>query len=978
MKMKLSVFFIVLLFLFGCISQEKQFEYKNQCLSLTSYSFQGIPKCSSQEDCFNEVEKQLFDFPQDFSFDSTDKLNSYKNNLASSWLYFNKSLVLVKEINQLCQNNNFSVLPKKTNELAFSLEKAFDFTDKANLDSFSFLLLEKDFLDKEEIELIPEENLFDDFILLNLNLNELSTPEINKNSGSYVSRYFTASKKFNEFSSKIGFYSLYLNEFTSTDLIGFYQKDALNLIKSNKFYVPLLKKTFSSVLGFLFDFDDLERSMKILGSMPSNELFFLFGDFSSPKNSVASEFSLLVSKISENKINLAEKNKKLSAEIESNISSISAELDELAFSSLTNFDSNALGFLFEELESNTISQKENSIYEVEDFVFESKEKLFSESAELKSLNEKDYFNEISLGEKTSLLKEINSSILSLGEDVDFYSNDLFDELIILCDSKLELIKDDLTKTDFSEKPWEINSIASKIAVKTSSFEQVSKEEKLLYCKEVISLNKTLSLALQDETKFFLESEKSLDSCFDSLERIFYSKNLGVFVDSFYSLKSLKELNLPDSYVSDSCLDLKERIIQYLYSNDKEIIEVNSLFFDSKEFLLKLSVLSKLYSDYFSSKKIIDFTEEFNKISLHFVSDKLSFDFLENSSDELAELKKLNSELNSFFIPSLENFLSGNYSVKSIASEQKTQGNNLLVKQKLFFPNPLDQEINSLLSFVSLLIPEETSFIDSCVKEIVQEGNNSRILVSCLPKNGLFIEFDVIQPISEETFFDLTDSEEEAADLNNFNEVIQDLNSSSAEFEKEISAKKQFLEEKQFVLKDKIVLIQNLFSELDNALAESEFYLPPITQKRLSQLKQSFDSVKFSFDLNSDSFDKLLSTEQKMDASEKNLTEIENELTIALNKLKEDAKVFLLSAKLSNKDTAESQELFNQGKFIDSINSSFNLQKENSAGFFSLPVIDLPLQVYPLFGVIFFIVFKKFFYKKKIKRKRKKKIESNSV
>ena len=78
--MKLNFVMVLLLFLLfsGCVSQEKQFEYKNTCLSLTSYSFQEIPKCDSQEECFKEVEKQLFDFPQDFSFESSDKLNYKK------------------------------------------------------------------------------------------------------------------------------------------------------------------------------------------------------------------------------------------------------------------------------------------------------------------------------------------------------------------------------------------------------------------------------------------------------------------------------------------------------------------------------------------------------------------------------------------------------------------------------------------------------------------------------------------------------------------------------------------------------------------------------------------------------------------------------------------------------------------------------------------------------------------------------------
>lgn len=1330
MQLKLFLlFFLFSLFILfsGCVSQEKQFEYKTACLSLTSYSFQGIPECSSQEECFDEVEKLLFAFPQDFSFDSSDKLNSYKNNLASSWLYFNKSLVLVKEINFLCQNNNFSSLPNKTNELAFSLDKAFEFVDKANLDSFSFILIEKNFLEQQEINLIPEESLFDDFILLNQNLNELSTPEVNKDSDSYVSRYFEASREFNEFSSEIGFYSLYLNEFTSTDLIGFYQRDALNLVKSDKFYVPLLKKAFSGVLSFLFDFDDLERSVKILKSMPSNELFFLFGNFASPKNSVASEFSELISDISENKRNLKERNKQISSGIELHSNQISSQLDELALSSLNKFDSNILGFLFEELESSSFSQKKHEVHSIEDFVFESKGKLLLLKKELNELKEKEYFNEISLGRKTNSLKEINSKTISLKEDVDFYSRELFDELIILCDSKIESIEAELNQTDFSDKAWEMNSLASKIVVKISAYNNTSKEEKLFYCKDIILLSKELSFALENQEKFFLESEKSLDKCLLSLEKIFYSKNLSSFVDSFYSLKSLKKSGLPSSYISFSCIELKERITKYLYSNDEEIKEINSLFLNSKNLLSKISFLSKLYPDFFSSAQTISFSDKFNEISAHFSSNLLSFDFFDSSSEKLSSLKELDNELNSFFISSLEEFLSANYSIKAFPLGTATLGKTFLVKQKLFLPNPLDEKINSGLSFAFPLHLGKTAFLDPCIKEIVLQGNNSRILVSCLPENGLFIEsdanhlisftasllelveatqskalfkktiefnspfslsrlkavipldfdsnfafalfnskkipvlieekeavfylneltpepeielffavsepvsveiseksrkkldensfalefelqvknnlafkfdsmnisiplnFDLIEethlfdssseiPLKESNFSlslnklqskqlflkmkikDFTEYSEELrqsiiSDLsvlpsspetrgilqqldssnigelielrqktdfllsqkNNFAEdefialkslieekisslektisfldsieffseskelksklaeeksslikslslpkdkaipLLSSINSSLEEFSdkntesfllnkrdllmekageiteklnllndknlsnlkkqlldednnffsffsrnnyfnaglslksiewkikdltdsvsKSILEKKEFIKEKEFFLNEKKVLIQSLFSEIETALAESEFYLPPITQKRVSALRESFGNLDFSFNSDSNSLENLLSAEQELIDFERNLTEIEEELSFSLSKMKEDAKVFILTARLSKADASEAQKLFNQGKYIDSINSSFNSQKNTETGFLSLSPFDLPIQIYPLFAVIFFIAFKKFFYKKKKKRRNKKKITSNSV
>ncbi len=1324
--MKLNFLLIlILLFLFSGCSEEK-LEYKNACLSLTSYSFQEIPECSSQEDCFKEVEKHLFDFKQTFSFESSDKLHSYKNNLASSWLYFNKSLKLVKELNRLCYSDDFSFLPEKTNELVFSLEKAFEFSDKASLDSFSFLLTEKNFLNKQNIELIPEELLFDDFILFNHNLNELSTPEIYKSSGSYVSKYFNASAEFNDFSSKFGFYSLYLNEFTSSDLINFYQKDALDSVKSNKFYVPLMKKTFSSVSSFIFGLNDLKRTVSVLNSIPSNKLFFLYGNFVSPKNSVASEFSLLVKKVSEHKLSLNESNNSLVLEIESDFNEISFKLDELSVSSVSRFDSNITSFLFEELNASFISENKNEIFSAETFVFESRKKLSLLKSKFNELKRKDSFNEISLGKKSSLLKQIKAETLSLKEDIGFFAGAFIDELIVLCSTKTELISSELNQKDFSSFSWEITSLASRTAVKIDLFEDASKEQKIIYCKDTILLKKQLDSALENQEKFLLSSSESLNECISSLEKIFYSKNLSVFVDSFYSLKSMQKNRLPFSYLLDSCSDLKKRITVYLYSYDEEIIQANDFYIKSEKILSNLSFLSKIYPEFFNSVKTTNFISDFDEISLDFSLKKLKPEFFPFSSEKLSLIKKFNQKINSFFSSSFGQFLSFNYSIKSFPLEQAVLGKTFLVKQKIFFPNPLNEPINLEFSFLSPFLSSENKLIHSCIKEITKSKSNSRILVSCFPEEGLLFEsdknlllsffdsfpelieanqnsvlfskslkidsfsqisslkavvplefnsdnafavfnsqkipveikeknavfyleelnseplielfFSVSKPVSFEfseksrkkldentflVFFDLqlknnlafdfdsikiflplndsdsileakltdfsseikvyslgkkfffktslnkleskkffleikikdfdeykkslknsllseisliedpvfrknfqtkinsADSFEELIELNaklssfleeknsfmnseflslkslveekitglketvaffdstgfysesnelkskilkaesdlikavsvskekgtelllsvnsfleevsdknleafllnkrNFvlektagsNELIALLNSkkifdlknalleqdtnflsffSKKDYfnsalslnlmqsdskklleliSKEIQLKKQKLNEKKIFFKEKKQLTEMLFSSLENALSESKFYLSPISKSRLKFLRNEFDSINFSFK-DSSSPESLLSAELLAEQSDKELNAIHEELSFSLNKLKEDAKVFLLSAKISGKNISSAQTLFEEGKYIDSINASFFSAESSPTAFAFLSSFEVPLQVYPLLIIILFVAGKKFFIKKKKKRKPKKK------
>jgi len=1330
------IIFLSFIILFsGCVSQEQQFKNKSDCLSLTSYSFQRIPECTSQEQCFKEVEK-LFVFPADsFSGSSYQALNSYKNNLASSWLYFNKSLAVVKEINHLCETNNFSSLPEKTNELGFFLQKAFDFVDKANLDSFSFILLEKEFLDSQDIMLIPEEPLFDDFVLFNQNINELSVPSTEKNSSSYVSAYFSASAKFNEFSSRTGFNSLYLNEFSSADLVGFYNKDALNLIDSKEFYVPLLKKTVSSLFSYVLGFDDLGRSLAVLKKMPSNELFDLFGGFASSENSVAFNFSELVSNTALHKNSLKENNKTLSSETDDLIPETSSELDSLSFSSINKFDSNVLYFLFENLERNSISEKEHGVDSIETFVFDSEQKLFFIKNSFNELKRQQYFDEITLGELTNSLKKTNSELVSLNQDIDYYSDEIFVELTILCDTKTKSIEQEFNSVDFSGKPWSIVSIASKTAVKISEYNKSSGEEKLLYCSEIISSFNELSLALKDNEKFFLESGKSFDECFSSLEKLFYSKNLLQFIDAFYSLKSMKEQNLDIAYLSNSCSELKQRIINNLYSNNQEIKEINLLYADSKKLLSRIVFLNKLYPEFFSSEKTSDFNSKLSEISKHFCSGALCFEFFNDSSKEFSSLKELNNKMSDFFVASFEKLLSSDYESKLIPLDEAVLGNEFPARQRIFFSNPLNEKISYEFSFLSPKISGKVLLQDSCINKIVEQENNSRIFVSCIPADGLMIEsesdylipftffqkliessqdkivfrklikvdssfsvsrikavipldfdsdsafaffdsekipvsvsskkavffledlkqdseielyYSVFEPVSvslseksrnpvdQNTFlmeflvqvknnlgFDF-DSMKVSVPLNNFDSIssielfdsyskipfdktnnklvfsvslnkfqskefilkfkINDLTeysdelkqsiisdlvflsnslnqetSSKAEnllqktqsvsgfdellelrqetdflllkenssvetefisiknsveekiaslektvlflsstgfnsesnklsselnkqksvlmdslslskedalplllslnssledfseskpekflldkrdiliekanelsgktallndpvfsgfseeiskqdanffslfsrndyfnaaislnsieekinsfadlFEEKILEKKQVLAEKSVLIEEKKELIQKLFSGLETALSESSYYIAPITEKRLSFLMDSFKKIK-SVDLAQISDADLFSLEEKLIKTEKELTEIEQELDFSLNKMKEDAKVFLLSAKLSGSEVFEAQELFNNGKYIDSINLSFVSSKNSGTGFVSLNGFDLPLLVYPLIGLIFFIAFRKFVYKKKKKRKpARKKISS---
>ena len=125
--MKKILFLIIfLLFFFGCINQKLSFENKMKCIDLASYPHTTIPACESQEKCFAEVEKNFFSFNQNlFSSSVQQKLHSYKNHVALSWLYFNHSKKLLKQINTACRNESYPELPSLVNKLNHFLTSSF-------------------------------------------------------------------------------------------------------------------------------------------------------------------------------------------------------------------------------------------------------------------------------------------------------------------------------------------------------------------------------------------------------------------------------------------------------------------------------------------------------------------------------------------------------------------------------------------------------------------------------------------------------------------------------------------------------------------------------------------------------------------------------------------------------------------------------------------------------------------------------------
>jgi len=107
--------------------------------------------------------RQILFFGQGvFSNELQERLYSYKNNVALSWLYFNNARQSISKIHGICNgNSDIAALPFNLNELNHNMGKAFEFSSRANNESFAIILLEYSNLETTAL-ILQKKSLFND------------------------------------------------------------------------------------------------------------------------------------------------------------------------------------------------------------------------------------------------------------------------------------------------------------------------------------------------------------------------------------------------------------------------------------------------------------------------------------------------------------------------------------------------------------------------------------------------------------------------------------------------------------------------------------------------------------------------------------------------------------------------------------------------------------------------------------------------
>ncbi|MFH1751731.1 MAG: hypothetical protein ABH821_02235 [archaeon] len=584
-RLRLGTLLILILFviLSGCLFELDE-SLRADCIYLTSFPETMIPECSDIEKCFNEVEEFLDFELSDFSLESRQKFLSFKNHVAKSWLYYNKSKKSLEEINKACDKfEDVSSLEEKVYRLNFELANAFRESQKSMQALFALTALEVNDLNKFGVQEIMEEDLFDDFSFLNLNLNELKTPVIEE-SESFVSLYFQELKEFDAKITGSGENVFYSLEYSHLELLDFYDDFFYDFApKEPTFFADI----FPVVKGLTSKFalaDSVTQAVSDLKKFPPTILFEAFNGLTGKQASVVKEFSLSQQKMVESIKAVKEKEVLLFEENIELIESIKKGLELVKETGLMEVNKELFLVIAGEksLNQNNLNNVNLLDLEIEEL------KLSALEQEVLLVKEKDF------ALRLAKQKNLNSELKLLDSKIEGINSEYSEAVLGYCEEKsIEvngLLKEKQEAINLNK---ELQSLETLIKLKLSYFdERKEKKEKISSCKSFVSNFEKLKAGLIDFEKVSLENQIDLSECVENLEKVFaYSDWAEVksFENEFYLLKSLIKLNEDKLLAGSECKELEERIWQAVESKS-EVIELREEFFEAKKFLGQLELL----------------------------------------------------------------------------------------------------------------------------------------------------------------------------------------------------------------------------------------------------------------------------------------------------------------------------------------------------------------------------------------------------
>jgi len=305
MKKTIFICFLILVFLSGCLEVIST-RQKQLCLSATHESQTSIFECTKTSECFKKVDSAGFYVSENFNYNIKNQALIYKNNVASAIYYFNNAKTEIQKINNFCDGKKDVDIIKSINNLFFYLSKVFEYQDRSWQKSIELLKDYAIYLKENGVERIAEEEIYDAFVLINQNLNELQ--EENKLTDNYVSLLKIEAKNANELAKKFGFRKSYMIEYGYVDLYAYYHEYVDDPKKEIK--LPIISKSSNHVFSKFSTIENFLRINQSLQGADNYNLYILydkqfgmvdslFTKFVALNNHINREMDVVISKVSD-------------------------------------------------------------------------------------------------------------------------------------------------------------------------------------------------------------------------------------------------------------------------------------------------------------------------------------------------------------------------------------------------------------------------------------------------------------------------------------------------------------------------------------------------------------------------------------------------------------------------------------------------------------------------------------------------------
>ncbi|GEM_PF-2324828 len=738
---------LLVVFFSGCLDSKESIAERMLCLELSSQGFASVPVCGSQQQCFSMVNESLFAFGDSaFSFSERQQLFEYKNNLALSWFFYNNALRNIKRVREIClANDNYLALPQQINELNFNLSKAFESLDSANKSAFALMLLEQSELQKQDVSLIKEEAVFDDFILVSNNLNDLQSKTQKNNSTTFAAEYLSLASESDALAKKYGFQETIISESKTFDFLGAKAEFLAKPFVGNSFFAPFLASSVSSAINSLISSFKLSGSMNALKSFPAFEFSVLFGKMAGAENSLASEFASMQSTFASHGRALQNSNSEIEKKIIESISASKQRINELDSDNFASFDQNLLAELYSLLGQQTkIASQRFSLAQVSSMKSDAAGQLAALEAKFFELRRKGSFGEFSMGKKTSGLKQILAELQALNENLDFFSEETITGLENLCSTRAELIAGQTILPANSET--QLLELAAKTKYYLEQFSAAKeKEKRLFYCRQAVEAFNSFSLAKESLENYELQLKASAKDCLVFLERLFEadSSELYAFLQRFEQLKKFRETNASPVEIQTACTTLKADIILQLSSSDAGK-KTTKNFLESQSLIQSLDSLKTLYPEIFHDVSVDSLKTKAARISEFFDSDTLAFN---RALEFLPELEKNSSALLQDSVEESRNALVAFFTrfaeIKAFPIGNAFLGKPATVRIVVEFSNPFGTSFDFPLSF-SVPMELQSAVLSNSSKNVSSariDSNRLFVSLASILAGKSFLELD---------------------------------------------------------------------------------------------------------------------------------------------------------------------------------------------------------------------------------------------